>query len=291
MINIFNIFKGLTGKAKDLNDLTVMDYYDRIKLIALSLFEWENLPESCNVKFLEETLYMYGRALFINKDTLGYLNTKCTPSAQLNHYNEPIKYVANTITFTEEFDRNNCVLIRNNYLERPTDYTVMLFAQRLANIERTIDVNVNAQKTPFIVRCDEKDRLTLKNLYKQYEGNEPFILGAKGMNVEALKTIETNAPYLADKLQILKQQMWNEMLTFFGINNANNEKRERLITDEVNANNEVIQINAEAMLLTRKEACKKINDMYGLSVDVKLRCFNEEYSYDDTEESEVENNG
>jgi hypothetical protein len=143
----------------------------------------------------------------------------------------------------------------------------------LTTAERTIDVNINAQKTPVLVRCDDKDRLSLKNVYKEYEGNEPCILGGKGLNLEGLKVLKTDAPFVADKLQIYKQDIWNEALTFFGINNANSDKRERLITDEVNANNEVISINAQAMLLTRLEACKWINEKYGLNVNVKMRSF------------------
>lgn len=287
---MFNIFK-LWGKQKeDLNTLTANDYYDRLRLIGLSLFEWENLPKSCNQKFLEETLFEYGRALFMFDGELGYLNTKCTPSGQLNHYNEPIAYTANSIVFNKMYDREDCVLIRNNYLERPTDITVMLFASRLTTAERTIDVNINAQKTPILIRCDEKDRLTMKNLYNQYDGNAPFILGAKGLNLDGLKVLKTDAPFIADKLQVYKRDLWNECLTFFGINNTNSDKRERLITDEVNANNEVISINADAMLLTRLEACKQINEKYGLKVNVKLRQFKENEK-EEKEEKEGVNNG
>lgn len=273
---MFNLFK-LFGKQKeDLNVLTANDYYDRLRLIGLSLFEWENLPESCNQKFLEETLFLYGRALFIYDDELGFLNMRCTPSGKLNNYDEAVSYTAYSTIYNKQFMRDDCVLIRNNYLERPTDITVMLFASRLTTAERTIDVNINAQKTPVLIRCDEKDRLTMKNLYKQYEGNEPFILGSKALNVEGIKVLKTDAPFIADKLQIYKRDLWNECLTFFGINNANSDKRERLITDEVNANNEVISINAEAMLLTRLEACKQINAKYNLNVNVKMRNLKEE---------------
>lgn len=275
MINFFNIFTGLKGKGETMNTITANDYYDRLRLIALSLFEWHNLPESCNEKFLEQTLYLYGRALFIYDDRYGFLNMKCTPGGKLNNYDEPVSFRAYSTIYNEEFARDECVLIRNNYIEKPTDRTVMLFASRLTEAERTIDINIKAQKTPIIIRCNEKDRLTMKNLYKQYDGNEPFILGGKGLDLESLKVLKTDAQFVADKLQIYKHQIWNEALTFFGINNVNTEKRERLIKDEANANDEVISINAQAMLLTRKEACKAINDMFGLDIDVTMRTFKE----------------
>lgn len=277
MFNIFNALNWLVnGKTPNMNTLTANDYYDRLKLIALSLFEWEGLPESCNARFLELTLYTYGRALFINDDELGFLNMRCTPSGTLNNYDEPVSYRAYSTVYDKEFARDDCVLIRNNYLERSTDQTVMLFASRLTEAERTIDVNIKAQKTPVLIRCDDKDRLTMKNLYQKYDGNEPFILGGKALNLEGLKVLKTDAPFVADKIQQYKHEIWNEALTFFGINNANSDKRERLITDEVNANNEVISINAEAMLLTRREACEQINKKYGLNVSVTMRSFDEQ---------------
>jgi len=288
MFNIFNSLKWLiNGKTPDINTLTANDYYDRLRLIALSLFEWEGLPDSCNPRHLEQTLYMYGRVLFIEDSDLGFLNTKVTPSGSLNIYDEPISYTAYGVGYNKSYDKDDCVLIRNNYLDRPTDYSVMLFASRLTEAERTIDVNIKAQKTPILIRCDEKDRLTMKNLYSQFSGNEPFIMGSKSLNLEALKVLKTDAPYIADKVQVYKREVWNEALTFFGINNANSDKRERLITDEVNANNEVIDINAQAMLLTRLEACKAINKKYGLNVTVKMRSMQEDEE-PTPEEKEVE---
>jgi hypothetical protein len=255
------------------------------------LFEWENLPESCNARFLELTLYTYGRALFIEDPTTGFLNMRCTPSGTLNNYDEPVSFTAYSTVYNKEFDRDDCVLIRNNYLERPTDNSVVLFATRLTEAERTIDTNIKAQKTPVLIRCDDKDRLTMKNLYKDYEGNEPFILGGKALNLDGLKVLKTDAPFVADKVQNYKHEIWNEALTFFGVNNANSDKRERLITDEVNANNEVISINAQSMLLTRLEACKWINKRYGLNVSVKMRSFEGQNEDVKDEGKEDENNG
>lgn len=284
MFNFFQMFAGLKLTAtKDMNTLTINDYYDRLKLIALSLFEWEGLPDSCNARFLEESLYTYGRALFIEDKTLGFLNMRCTPSGKLNNYDEPVSYRAYSTVYNEDFMRDDCVLIRNNYLERPTDITIMLFANRLTEAERTIDNNIKAQKTPFLLRCDDKDRLSLKKLYEQYDGHEPVIYGGKSIDPESVKVLKTDAPFVADKIQEYKRQIWNEALTFLGINNANSDKRERLITDEVNANNEVISINAQSMLLTRQWACEQINKKYNLNVSVRMRTYDEMFPDDGTE--------
>jgi hypothetical protein len=190
-------------------------------------------------------------------------------------YDEAVSYTAVATGYSKQYDRDDCVLIRNNLIERPTENSVILFASRLSSVERSIDVNVNAQKTPVMITCDDKDRLSMINVFKKIDENEQLILGSKKFDLDRIKAIKIDAPYVADKLQIYKKDIWNEALTFFGINNANTEKRERLVEDEVNANNEVININAEAMLLTRLEACKQINKKYKLNVSVKMRNFKE----------------
>ena len=257
--------------AEMINNMTAQDYYDRLQLITMSMFEWSGLPPSCNARYLEKTLYLYGRAIFFQDETLGYMTLKANPSGRLNNYDEPVSYTAWSTQYNQTYERDNCVIIRNNYLERPTNDTVLLFAYRLTETERTTDVNIKALKTPLFIRANEKDRLSIKNLYKQFDGNEPMIVGSKSLDLDSIKVLRTDAPFLASQLQSYKHEIWNEFLTFCGINNANSDKRERLITDEVNANNEVISINAMSMLLTRQEACKAINEKYGLNVSVKLR--------------------
>lgn len=285
-----NIFKGIFEryKASDINALTVSDYYDRLRSLALSLFEWEGLPESCSPKFLEETLYSFGDAIFVWDDTYGYLTLKCNPSGLYNFYNEALSYKASGLNYNKEFDRKECVYIRNNYLEKPTDLTIMLFASRLSEAERTIDVNIKAQKTPRIIRCSDKEKLTMKNIWLDYDGNEPVIVTGKGVDLENFKVFDLTAPFVADKVQNYKRDIWNECMTFLGINNIPNEKKERMIVDEMNANNELININAQAMLLTRQEACKQINKKYGLNVSVRMRSWNREEEEDGTIHSGAE---
>lgn len=256
------------------NDATYIDYLDRLILMATSIFEWVNLPPSCDARFMEQVLCYFGKAIFFKDDQLGYLNLQVVPSGKLNVYNLPVSYRAYSTgyTSTKRLDATNSVLIMNNYKMRPTLWTLQLYAKRLYEVERTIDVNVKAQKTPILINCDENQRLTLKNLYMQYDGNQPFIFAdKKAFDPESLTVLKTDAPYIGDKLQIYKHEIWNECLTFLGIDNANTDKKERLITDEVESNQEFINTNLEIMFLTRKQAVKKINEIFGLNVDVKIR--------------------
>lgn len=152
-----------------------------------------------------------------------------------------------------------------------------LFALRLYEAERTIDVNIKGQKTPILLLIDEAQRHSLLQLYNKYNGNEPFIFGDKNaLQDNQIRAIKTDAPYLADKLMDYKKEIWNEALTFLGINNIMIDKKERLITDEANSNNELINLNLQSYLAPRKLACEQFNEKFGFTgtanaIDVRVR--------------------
>lgn len=151
-----------------------------------------------------------------------------------------------------------------------------LFALRLYEAERTCDVNIKAQKTPLIIRGDESLKLTMENLYNKYNGNEPIIYAdKKQLGSDSIEAIKTEAPFIADKIMLYKQQIWNEALTFLGIDNIASEKKERLVESEASSNNELVNLNLQARLQTRKQACKEFNEYFGLkgenAIDVKVR--------------------
>lgn len=141
-----------------------------------------------------------------------------------------------------------------------------LFALRLYEAEQTAMVNIKAQKTPVLLLMDEKQRLTMENLYSQYEGNRPVIFGDKNsLGENVIKAINTQAPFIADKIIDYKKEIWNEALTFLGINNIMVDKKERLITDEANSNNELINLNLQSYLAPRQEACRQFNEKFGFT--------------------------
>lgn len=254
------------------NNLVFQDFYSRLKMISLSIFKWENLPDTCNARFLEDCLFKYGKAVFVNDSAMGFLNLKVTPADTLNVYNEPLAYTAYSVNYNKIYDRDDCVIIRNNPLEKSTDSTMMLFAERLTKIERSLEVNINAQKTPVLIRCDDKTKHSLEAVYQQYEGNSPVIYASKSLTDKPLEVLNTSAPFVSDKLREEKRSVWNEALEFLGINtNPSDKKKERLISVEVEANNEQIDIQALTMLSMRQQACDEINEKYGLDVTVSLR--------------------
>ena len=283
-----------TDLAMFLNNATYTDYYNRLKLIAISLFTWEGLDEVAGTgasRFLELCLYNTGRACFVKDDKLGYLALNANPSDKLNVYQLPEKIQAWSVGYTKTFEFDDTVFIMNNELMLPTRATIELFAYRLYETERTIDVNLKGQKTPVLLEGDKKTMLTLKNAYMQYDGNIPFIFGSKtfelGSKINALKT---DAPYLIDKLELHKHEIWNECLTFLGIDNANTDKKERLITDEVESNNEIIKYYLNCFYKTRKKACDDINDKYFMgSEEITIKLNDEVLSLLDLNSSDILN--
>lgn len=250
-----------------LNNRTYLQYYNRLTELAISMFEWKNLPESVDPRYLEMCLFSDGMCVFFNDEVLGFLALQVAIGGQLNVYRIPIEcraYASNgyQMNLTEE----NSVIIFNNYLHTNSMLDVEMFSKRLYNLDRAIDVNANAQKTPILIQCDESQRMTMKNLYKQYEGNEPFIFGSKALDVNGLKVLQTGAPYVADKLYELKVQYWNEALTYLGISNINTTKKERMITDEVTRNQGGVVASRYSRLESRRQACRQINNMFGLDI-------------------------
>lgn len=259
-------------ESAELNNKTYIDYYDRLMELALNVFEWENLPPTVDERFLELTLYEMGYCLYFNDPLIGDLALTCTIGGRLDVYRIPILRRAYAVNgYNKMCSTRDSVLIFNNYLHTPTLLTIELFARRLYEIERAIDVNVKGQKTPKAILSSEQQRLTMKNLFMQYDGNEPFIFGDKNLDIEGIKSLDIGSPFVADKLQILKHQIWNEALTFLGIENSNQDKKERLVSDEVGSNYGNVEAQRNVMLNARRQAVKKINAMFGTDINVKFR--------------------
>lgn len=270
--------------SQQLNDATYYDYLNRFRRIALSMFEWVNLPKTMNARYIEQNLFFMGQCALLYDEKYGFINTKCAGSGYVNLYGLPSKFNCYSYNYKtmrelyvgpnpllnddqkEEKKGTECVLVMNNWDRTPTAGSMELYAWRLYLAQRSCDVNVSAQRFPVMIVGDEKQRLMLENLYNQYNGNQPFIFGNKNqLNNEMLKVINTDAPYVVDKLTEYKKEIWNEALTFLGINNISVKKKERLTENESNENTELVNLNLQSMLAPRLEACRQFNELFGLT--------------------------
>lgn len=247
------------------NIITEEFYYQWIKELAINRFKWLNLPDGIDYRFVEKKLFENGKVVFFYDDERGtYFCLPCMANGKLNVYDEPVLRTAySNGIYNKQLNITNSVIIYDNYLRNVPSPYVEMFSYRLYEIDRTMDVNVKGLKNPVIIKGDENSILTMKNLYMQYDGNEPVIYAnSKLYDRDNMEVINLNTPNNLIDLDTRKQRLWNEIYTWLGINNANQDKKERLVADEVEANNEQVSMGALIGLNARRQACEKINEMF-----------------------------
>ncbi len=255
-----------------LNTYSYMKYLDKLKELAMCMFEWKNLPSSIDERYLELALFERGKCVYFDDDVLGNLCLKCAIGGRLNVYNIPIErraYANNG--YQRQLNDKNSVIIYNNYLHKNTLSDMQYYAIRIWELDRTIDINANAQKTPILISCDDNERLSMEQVYMKYVGNQPVICGTKNLSPNSIQVLRTDAPYVADKLMDLKNQIWNEALTELGIENIAFQKRERMINTEATQNAGKVYAYRYTRLNERIKAAKEINKMFGTNITVEYR--------------------
>lgn len=256
-----------------LNNETYIRYVEKLTELSISMFKWKNLPSTIDARYIELELFRNGSVIYFTDEVMGDLCLDCISQGELSVYGEPRtrRAYSRYNQYQKDLTEKDSVIIWNNLMRTNSIIVVSQFARRLYNYDRIIDVNTNAQKTPGFIQGTEKQRLTLLNMYKEYDGNAPFIFGDTNVSLDNLKYISTGAPYISDKIFELKTQTWNEALTYLGISNVNINKKERLITDEVTRNQGGTIASRYSRLESRQEGARKINDMFDTNISVEYR--------------------
>ena len=255
-----------------MNDLTFKIIYNKYKLIAMNAFKWSNLPDGILERHIERELFDHGKAIFFKRpDNKRFMCLECSSTGMLNTYGDPLYYTAFGFNYREKLDADECVIIENNKLRTATHDYIMFYTNKITEAERTMDVNVKANKTPVVVLCDDKDVLSFKRIFQMVDGNSPAIYADRSINLENVQALDLKAKFLGQDLMDYKKTVENELLTFLGINNVPVEKKERLITDEASSNNQLIESFFDLQLEARQRACDEINAKYGLHITVEKR--------------------
>ena len=254
--------------------------YERILAeLAINRFEWKGMPDEIDTRFLEFTLCRNALSVFFHDDRYNrYFALQGSGAGRWNMYDNPIAFtVVGNGMISRQLAARECVPIWGNALRTPDADIIAIYSTKLAQIERTIEINLNAARMPFLITVEEGQRLTMQNLIRQVMEGQPAIFGSENMLqgkdlAESVQLMNTGIDRdLVLNLQIAKSKMWNECMTLLGINNANQDKRERLVADEISANDSQISSVRAISLNARQQACNIINAKYALEVSCEWR--------------------
>lgn len=254
-----------------LNDLTFKTIYNKNRLLACSAHEWDGLPDENEEKYLEGFLFDHGMCAIYKDPVKGFMIVQAQDAGKYNWQGKPLRYNLTWFGGHKQVDADDVVIIENNPMRLPTFDFVMLYVNRLTEIERTADVNVKAVKTPYIITCDDKDVLTFKQIFKQVDGNVPAMFVDKRLNVEAINVLKTDAKFLCKELKDYENAVNGDLLTFLGFNNVPIDKKERVNVEEATSNNQLIMSYAQLQLASRELACQRAKEKWGLPMSVKRR--------------------
>lgn len=277
MFNIYNNIFNATGRSKlcrqwDHNEFRILMHYQNL---TMNRFRWENLPDGIESRHIEQALYLNGTALFFKQK---YTNKyRCLPAfgkGDPDIYGDWRKYDAfgyNGVKESMTIDK--CVPIFENDTKYPLVNSVYYFANLIAEIDRTIHINTKQQRRPYIISTTKDMELSAKRFMEKLEQDE-YVIQDKGISGKrkddlTIEVLQTKSEFLIDKLNDAKHELENDFLDIIGINNnSNQDKKERLLVDEVNSNNEYIDNNLDIAYKNRLNACKMINEKYGLNIRV-----------------------
>ena len=254
-----------------LNDLTYRTHFDKNRLICMNEHEWGNLPEGIEARHIERLLFNPGFAVFFRDPQMDYMVLEGSADGHLNVYGDPTGYRVHGVNYQRHLNADDCVIIRNNLLALPTEPFIMHYVNKITEAERTMDVNIKACKTPVIFACDDKDLLSFKRMFQQVDGNTPALFVDRGLNLDSIQAFLTGVQFMGNELMDYKRAVESDLLTFIGQNNTPVDKKERLITDEAEANDQLIASFADLQLEARQKACEEINEKFGLDIWVRRR--------------------
>ena len=275
--NLFSYSKSPTDYANLETFETENIYQSYLLQIALNMFQYENLPKSIDEFYLEYILQTRGFLIIVNDDIFGLTALECAMGGRINHYYLPTSFrgVDPTGELTKDYSLDDVVLCKNSPLLVGTIPFINYYARELSLCSRTIDVNLDAQWTPYIIAGDKRMKSMFQNFIDQVRKGVKTIFTWTNFDLNSINVLPTQAPWVAESVNVLKQSILRECMTLLGIDNANQDKKERVQSAEVNANNTQIIASRNIWLSERENFVRKLNEKYGTSVKVSFRAYND----------------
>lgn len=267
--------KDLNNGEKYFSNAKYRRYYQRylqiLHAISVNRFEWFGLPDEIVPQFIEEQLFWRGEVVFFKDDVLNkYAVMRTALGGNIDIYDTPNNRTAYAQNYIEQLNKKNSILIKDNTINYPLVDIAVMYAESLANMRMTRDINIYAQRTPVIVSTSENTRLSTKNTMKMYNDFVPVIeIKDTFKGIDGLKVLDLKPPKVFDDLRAEMREEISDFCTIIGIDNLAGQKKERLVSDEVYQQSNLVQINRHNYLSVRERAAEQINRMFGLDVSVK----------------------
>lgn len=274
------------------NFRTYQMYLREMLTLAENVFEFENLPDFIDVAYLNKKLLRDGSIAFFKDEYLGVIALPYTVMGTLDIYQRPQKImaIAPNGSYRRELNPDEYVIMYDNNGRYPLFLDITQYAERIALDTRTIDINILQQRTPRFWKTSSDKERSIRDIINNVDGLENTVLTYEDINLDDIQLILEPAPYVADKIDIQKEKLWNEFLRLIGIANMNFQKKERNIKDEVLASQGGTIASRYSRFEPRQKAIKQINEKFGTNINVRYYDgipTSEKDVIEDNEESEV----
>lgn len=240
--------------------------------IYTSAYKWENLPEGIDARYLERSLICHGTAFIWQDDILGPVGLAANAGGNVNAYGIPHTWHCfGQGGFSQRVPNRDGVYIFNTN-DRFSDLNaIMMFAERLAQTDISVDVNIRLQRFPGVIVCDEKEKLTWENLMLQYDGGSYMIFTKKDINLgESVQHIDFKVPYLADKLEYSKRDLLADAMHYIGVQVSSSNKQERLASTEIDSFIGYVEACRAMHLSPRQDGAERMNKKFGWNASVDI---------------------
>lgn len=254
------------------NFKTVMMYRRQLQTLAENVFEFINLPEYIDVSYLNGVLLRQGSIAFFMDEVLGLLALPYTNMGTLDVYGRPRTIqVYGSNGYTRQLKQGEFVIMYDNNGRYPLLLDIQQSSERIALCKRVIDINIAQQKTPRIWLTNSDKKKTVEDLLNDYDGNVETVLAYDTVDLDEVQAVMAPAPYIADKVDMHLEKEWAEFFRLIGIANLVEQKKERLIQDEMTASLGGTIASRYSRYEPRVRALKEINKKWNL--DIKVRYY------------------
>ena len=252
------------------NMKTYLMYRAEMLTLAENVFEFKNLPEFIDVSYLNKTLLRNGSIAFFKDEILGLIALPYDVIGNFDVYGRPIEIMARAAngTYYKKLTRDEFVIMYDNNGKYPIFLDICQMAERIALSKRTIDVNIIQQRTPRIWKTSQDKKRTLQDMLANIDGMEENIATYESIDIDDMNVVLAPAPFVADKIDLHLDKEWAEFYRLIGVANLVEQKKERMIRDEMSASQGGTIASRFSRFEPRKRAIDEINKKFGTNIEV-----------------------